>query len=141
MLTGPECKDKITVQLADVRQHYFLKRNHHAAFQKQKENLKENEILFHVDFSENYDNQQQHTIQSAYFGYDCYTLYFWPSLESAIKCNNLVLVTSANEHTRVIAYNLNEYFLEHAKNIHHFWSDGCSKVDTASTSLQSLMID
>ena len=136
MLTGPECKEKITVQLADVKQHDFLKRNQHAAFRKQKENLKENEILIHVDFSENYDNQQQHAIQSAYFGYDSYTLYtacvyFRPSLESAIKCNNFVLVTSANEHTRVVAYNLNEYLLDHAKNIHpfdtvHFWSDGCA---------------
>ena len=52
MLTGPECKEKITGQLADVKQHDFLKRNQHAVFRKQKENLKENEILIHVDFSE-----------------------------------------------------------------------------------------
>ena len=72
MLTGPQCKEKITVQLADVKQHHFLKRNKHAVFCKQNKNLKENEILINV---ENYDSQQQHATQSAYFGYDSYTLY------------------------------------------------------------------
>ena len=40
-----------------------------------KANLKEDEIILSVDFLKNYDNKQHHEIQSAYFGYEAFTLY------------------------------------------------------------------
>ena len=40
-----------------------------------KADLKEDEIILSVDFLKNYDNQQHHEIQSAYFGYEAFTLY------------------------------------------------------------------
>ena len=32
--------------------------------------------IVYVDFSKNYDNEQQHAIQSAYFGYEQSTIYY-----------------------------------------------------------------
>ena len=38
-----------------------------------KADLKEDEIILSVDFLKNYDKQQHHEIQSAYFGYEAFT--------------------------------------------------------------------
>lgn len=67
MMSGAECAECFASSLDDVKLHNFLKTNQHATFRQQKETLKPNEILVHVDFSENYDNKQQNAIQSAYF--------------------------------------------------------------------------
>ena len=40
-----------------------------------KENLKENEVILSIDFSKNYQNKQQHEIQSTYFGHENFTLF------------------------------------------------------------------
>ena len=37
--------------------------------------MKENEVILRADFSKNYQNKQRHEIQSAYFGYENFTLF------------------------------------------------------------------
>ena len=60
--------DLITLFDEEVRilkNHIFIKRRQHAAYNDLKENLKRGEVLLHVDYSENYVNKQQAEIQSA----------------------------------------------------------------------------
>ncbi|XP_014672322.1 PREDICTED: uncharacterized protein LOC106812853 [Priapulus caudatus] len=134
-LSGSECVDLLKEQISDVKYHYFLKRNQHAAFRAQKESLKANEIIIHIDFSENYDNRQQNAVQSAYFGCQSYTLYtacVYRKVGAGLICDNYVLVTSSGEHSRTVAFNLNKYLLEltvqkgQAFDTVYFWSDGCA---------------
>ena len=46
----------------------FLPRNQNKCYKAAKENINAEEAIFHVDFSGNYDNKQQHAMQIAYFG-------------------------------------------------------------------------
>ena len=60
--------DLITLFDEEVRilkNHIFIKRRQHAAYNDLKENLKRGEVLLHVDYSEIYVNKQQAEIQSA----------------------------------------------------------------------------
>ena len=43
----------------------FLSRNQHKCYKGAKENMTADETIVHVNFSGNYDNKQQHAIQSA----------------------------------------------------------------------------
>ena len=59
-----------------LKQHIFIKRHPHAAYNQLKENLKADELLLHIYFySENYVNKQQNETQSAYFGQDCFSIF------------------------------------------------------------------
>ena len=49
--------------------------NQHKCYKAAKENMTADEGIVHVNFSENYDNKQQHAIQSAYFGYQQFSIY------------------------------------------------------------------
>ena len=55
--------------------HVYNIKRRYSELKHLKANLKENEIILSVDFSKNYDNKQHHEIQSAYFGYEAFTLY------------------------------------------------------------------
>ena len=47
----------------------------HSELKFLKRNLTDNDVIFSVDFSRNYDNKQFHEIQSAYFGHKAITLF------------------------------------------------------------------
>ena len=55
--------------------HIDVKRQQHACYNKLKEELGENEVLLHVDYSENYSNIQQGEMQCAYIGHDSSTIF------------------------------------------------------------------
>ena len=44
-------------------------------YNKLKEELSENELLLHVDYSENYSNIQPGEIQCTYFGHDSFSVF------------------------------------------------------------------
>ena len=84
----------------------------------------------YVNFSENYDNKQQHVIQKAYLGYQQFSLYtvviYYPG-----GLKKIIIITPDKDHSHVATYHLNSYFLETIKtfilNIEKvlFWFDGC----------------
>ena len=109
-------------------------------------NMKENEVIFSVDFSKNYENKQFHKIQSAYFGHEAFTIftaacYFKSPItgknakidnDSGLQFLSAVVVSNETKHECEIAYTCNLKLIEFIKNyIPHlkrvyFWSDGCS---------------
>ena len=50
--------------------HIFVKRTQNTHYNRLKENLKTNEFIIHVDYSENYKDKEQNEIQSAYIGHN-----------------------------------------------------------------------
>ena len=107
-------------------------------------NLKENEVIFSVGFSQNYENKQLHEVQSAYFGHENFALYtaacyFHKSLgiDGKSDPNDLTVIPMAiisNEtsHDRNVAFTNNNKLIfivrEMALTIDtfRFWSDGCA---------------
>ena len=45
-------------QIAVLKKHLFTKRNQTSEYNEVKDNLKQNDLLIHVDYSENYNNKQ-----------------------------------------------------------------------------------
>ena len=54
--------------VVNVKSDIFNKTQQHSTYVNIRENLWEIELLINLDFNENYRNQNQNEIQSAYFG-------------------------------------------------------------------------
>ena len=107
-------------------------------------NLKENEVIFSVGFSQNYENKQLHEVQSAYFGHENFALYtaacyFHKSLGIDGKSDSneltmlpMAIISNEASHDRNVAFTNNNKLIcivrEMALTIDtfHFWSDGCA---------------
>ena len=71
-----------------------------------KENIKADEVVVHVDFSENYDNKQQHATQSAYFGYQQFSIYT-VDIYHKEGIEKMAIITPDKDHSHVATYHLN----------------------------------
>ena len=58
-----------------MKRHMFTKRQQHEVYVNLKEGLSTNEMIVHLDYSENYKSTQQNEIQSAYFGNTLFSLF------------------------------------------------------------------
>ena len=75
-----DSRDDVIVMLKEIltksfKMHLSSIKHQYSELKHLKANLKEDEIILSVDFSKNCDNKQHHEIQSAYFGYEAFTLY------------------------------------------------------------------
>ena len=67
-----------------------------------KANLKDKEMLLHVDFAENYHNKQQSGIQSAYFGhtgFSVFTACCYLKKNKELKKHRTAVATKASDHS------------------------------------------
>ena len=74
-----------------------------------KANLKDNEMMLHVDFSENYHNKKQSKIQSAYFGhigFGKFTTCCYLKNIKELKKHNIAIVTEASDHSCMATHSL-----------------------------------
>ena len=67
-----EATELFNEQVKILKAHIFVKRTQNTNCNRLKENLKTNEFLIHVDYSENYKDKEQDEIQSAYFGHNSF---------------------------------------------------------------------
>ena len=72
--------DDVIVMLKEIltksfKMHVYNIKPQYSELKHLKANLKEDEIILSVDFLKNYDNKQHYEIQSAYFGYEAFTLH------------------------------------------------------------------
>ena len=74
-LSGPEVKDRLCELFTVLKSHFFRKRVQSQMYKKHLDELKDNEMLIHVDYSENYKNKQQDEIKSAFYGQGQFTIY------------------------------------------------------------------
>ena len=58
-----------------LKRHIFTKRQQQQFYVNLKENISTNEMIVHLDYSENYKSTQQNEIQSAYFGNQSFSLF------------------------------------------------------------------
>ena len=58
-----------------LKEHIYIKRSQVNAYHEINVSLSENDLMLYVHFAESYKNEQQDTIQSAYFGNQCFRIF------------------------------------------------------------------
>ena len=72
-----------------LKEHIFTKRQQQSKISYLKANIKVNEVLIHLDYSENYESQDQNEIQNAYFGRTSFSLFTACSYYRCRKTNEI----------------------------------------------------
>ena len=89
-----------------LKEHIFNKRQKQSKISYLKANIKVNEVLIHLDYSENYKSQDQNEIQSAYFGHPSFSLftacpYYRCSETKEIKTMPTTITSEASDKSRM----------------------------------------
>ena len=122
-----------------LKRHLFTKRTQASAYNEVKDNLKQNDLLIHVDYSENYNNKQQWEIQSAYFGHASFSIFtaccYFKDESNAINKEAITVTSETSDHSRsasvsclqkVIHFVREKYTHLPLKLNVIVWSDGCT---------------
>ena len=106
-VTVENALEAIDSQISILKIQIYVKRVQVQCYNNQKDGLKDNDLMVHVDYSENYDNRQQSEIQSAYFGHSTFSLFTaccYLKSESGDICKESITVTSeSSDHSRSAA--------------------------------------
>jgi len=130
-----ELVDMFNAEIKVLKKHIFVKREQNKFYNNVKDNLEENEVLIHVDYSENYSNKDQQEIQSAYFGHDTFSLFtaccYFRGDNGETVSKNITVTSNATDHSRIAAHTcIMKVIEELSKTVKitkiHVWSDGCS---------------
>ena len=120
-----------------LKQHIFTKRQQFAEIRRITENLDEDELIIHLDYSENYKCQQQNEIQSACFGHKQFSLFtactYYRSKEVSLEKLPITVTTEENDKSRIASISCVNKVISHSiTKVHqeitkvYIVSDGCS---------------
>ena len=95
--------------ISNVKSHIYIKREHSAGYNKQKDELKTAEALIHTDYSESYNNTQKDEIQSAYFGQQNFSIFTFCSYYCEVEQGDLAkipiaVISESSAHSRITAF-------------------------------------
>ena len=121
-----------------MKAHIFVKRTQNTHYNRLKENLKTNEFIIHVDYSESYKDKEQDEIQSAYFGHNSFSIFtlccYTRGIDGTLSNENFTVTSEAIDHSRIAAFScvnliidsLQKKFPSQYNNCPVIWSDGCA---------------
>ena len=121
-----------------LKRHIFIKRQQHAFYNSLKENMGVGELLMHDDYSENYVNNQQEEIQSAYFGHSTFSIFtaccYLKGEDGKLVNENVAVVSEASDHSRIAVFTCINKVFNNIRDKHdlplsvtlYIWSDGCA---------------
>ena len=121
-----------------LKRHIFIKRQQHAFYNSLKENMGVGGLLIYVDYSENYVNNQQEEIQSAYSGHSTFSIFtaccYLKGEDGKLVNKNVAVVSEASDHSRIAAFTCINKVFNHIRDKHdlplsvtlYIWSDGCA---------------
>ena len=91
-----------------LKAHIFVKRTKNTHYTWLKENLKTNEFMIHVDYSENYEDKEQDEIQSAYFGHNSFSVFtacsYTRRIDGTLLNENFNVTSEATDDSRIAAF-------------------------------------
>ena len=94
-------------QVKILKAHIFVKRTQNTHNQL-KENLKTNEFIIHVDYSDNYKDKDQDGIQSAYFGHNSFSIFtaccYTRGIDVTLLNENFTVTPGATDHSQIAAF-------------------------------------
>ena len=95
-------------QVKILKTHIFVKRTQNTHYNRLKENLKTNEFIIHVNYSENYKDEEQDEIQSAYFGHNSFSIFtrccYTRGIDGTPLNENFIVTSEATDHSRIAAF-------------------------------------
>lgn len=134
--TGVATAKIVRSQLSYFLLHQFNFVRQLREYKFNKENLKQDEAIMHVDYAENYVNKQVNEPQSAYFGHDGFSLYtcqtYFRNQNGEREKRSFCIVTDEHKHDKFGAFTFNCEIIKalRAENSDiskiYFWSDGCA---------------
>ena len=117
------------------KHHKHIKQIQHAKFNSLKSSL---QVLIQIDYSENYSNQAQNQIQSAYFGQSCFPIFTacsYLAIDGVLVNGNITVTSEAIDHSRIARLSCWLHVLLVIKERYQkfpvsfalrIWSDGCA---------------
>ena len=104
-----------------------------------KENLKENDVILHVDYSESYERKHQNKAQKAYFDHTAISIFtaccYLKDENSKLEKESVTLTSELSDHSRSAAITCVIKMMEFIREKHqhlplhinvYVWSDGCA---------------
>ena len=121
-----------------MNSHICVKRTQNTHYNRLKGNIKTNEFIIHVDYSENYKDKEQDEIQSGCFGHNSFSIFtaccYTRGIDGTLLNENFT--SEATDHSRIAAFScinlimdsLQKKFPSQFNNhpVFYVWSDGCA---------------
>ena len=86
----------------------IVKRTKNTHYNQLKENLKRDEFIIHVDYSENYKDKEQDKIQSSYFRHNSLSIFMaccYPRrIDGTLLNENFTVTSETTHHSRIVAF-------------------------------------
>ena len=142
MLATEEIEDCLRIwqeKVTHLKRHIHTKRKQQQEYNRIKNNLQTNEILIHLDYSENYKSKQQNAIQSAYFGNTSFSLFtacaYYRDItdDNKLKTIPLTITSELNDKSRASSLSCVNAAISYVRDsipngiqVVHVFSDGCA---------------
>lgn len=105
--------------IEDLCMHDFIAKQQAAFFKQLKSNLKENECLVILDFSENYKFVVQSSVQGFYYNNSQATVHpfvFYYCKDGELSQKSFVAISESTQHDCVMVFTFQTQFIQHIKN-------------------------
>jgi len=119
-----------------IKLHIHTKRRQFAEIRRLTDNLSDNEMLIHLDYSENYKCKEQNEIQSAYFGNKSFSLFTactYYMKDGLLEKLPITITSEEKDKSRIASMSCVNMAINHSKEkigreikTVHVVSDGCS---------------
>ena len=90
-------------QVKILKVHFFVKRTQNSHYNRPKENVRLNEFIIHVNYSENYKDKEQNEIQSAYFRRNSFSIFtaccYTHGIDGTLLNENFTFTSEATNHS------------------------------------------
>ena len=134
-----DCLNTWQNKVENLKRHIHTKRKQQAEYNRLKEKLDTNELLLHIDYSENYKSKQQNAIQSAYFGNTSFSLFtacaYYRDItdKHELKTVPLTITSELNDKSRDSSISCVDTAIKYVRDTIpnavqriHLFSDGCA---------------
>ena len=106
-----------------LKKQIYVKRKQVNAYHEIEASLSENDLMLHVDFAENYKNDHQDTIQSAYFRNQCFRIFTACCYAKSTNNNdfrnyNVIVVAGSSDRDRVASLSCPQKVVHKMKRMH-----------------------
>ena len=103
-LSVTDAIESLKQQIAVLKRHLFTKHTQASTYNEVKNNLKQKDILIHLDYSKNYNNKQQWETLSAYFGHASSSIFtaccYFKDQSNAINKEAITETSETSDHSR-----------------------------------------
>ena len=102
-----ELVNMFNTQMPVLKKPIFVKREQNMFYNNVKDSFEENEVLVHVDYSENYSNKHQQEIQNARPAQNTFSIFtaccYFRGDDGEVVSKNITITCNATDHSPIAA--------------------------------------